>query len=38
MKQYREQLSDDIISIKLFPKIRKKLWGKAITALEDKSC
>jgi hypothetical protein len=38
VKQYREQLSDDIIFIKLFSKIRKKLWGKSTTALEDKSC
>ncbi|KAK4027509.1 hypothetical protein OUZ56_016555 [Daphnia magna] len=36
VKQYRDQLSDEIVSVELFPKIRMKVWEKS-TAVEE-SC
>lgn len=36
MKQYRDQLSDEIVAVELFPKIRMKVWEKS-TAVEE-SC
>ncbi|XP_045035499.1 uncharacterized protein LOC123476820 [Daphnia magna] len=36
LKQYRDQLSDEIVAVELFPKIRMKVWEKS-TAVEE-SC
>ncbi|KAK4017546.1 hypothetical protein OUZ56_032958 [Daphnia magna] len=36
VKQYRDQLLDEIVSVELFPKIRMKVWEKS-TAVEE-SC